>query len=218
MRVASRRQGKAARRVGAGLSFCLATISFQFTAAFAGVQPDAKITVRVYNYAQVSDGALARAEAEAGRILAAAGVNSVWLDCFEPRGQFQSGANQDCAGPLRGATVAVRILPGSIKGEVFSRDTDLGFAAGSDFASVFYGRITNFVKGADGREWDIAVILGDAIAHELGHLLLGPDAHSPTGIMCGQWDRDYLHLALMGRRLFTPQQSAVLRANVLRRQ
>ncbi len=201
-----------------GLSFCLALAMLSTTPVFAGAQSDAKITVRVYNYARVSGGALARAEVEAGRILAAAGVDSVWLDCFEPRGQFQSGVNQGCAGPLGGATVAVRILPGSTKGEVFSRDSDLGFAAGDGLASVFYGRITNFAKGGDGKDSDIPVILGDAITHELGHLLLGPGAHSPTGIMCGHWDRDYLRLALRGRQLFTPQQSALLQANVLRRQ
>jgi hypothetical protein len=201
-----------------GLSFCLALVTVPLTSALARAQTDAKITVRVYNYAQVPGGALARAEAEAQRILSAAGVDSVWLDCWQPPSQFQSSANHDCSGPLSGATVAVRILPGSTKGEVFSRDSDLGFAAGGGLASVFYGRITNFAKGGNGKDSDIPVILGDAITHELGHLLLGPGAHSPTGIMCGHWDRDYLRLALRGRQLFTPQQSALLQANVLRRQ
>jgi hypothetical protein len=171
----------------------------------------------VYNYASVPGGTLALAEAEARRILGAAGVDSVWLDCFEPRGQFQSGANQNCAGPLGGATVALRILPGSTKEKDLSRETNWGFATGSDLASVFYGRLTDFSDGFDGCDSETPVILGDVITHELGHLLLGPGAHSPTGIMRGQWDRNYLRLALMGRQLFTPQQSALLQANVLRR-
>jgi len=218
LKVASSRQGKTGSRAGVGLSFYLAWVTLPLASGFASAQTEAKITVRVYNYAQVPGGALARAEAEAGRILSAAGVDSVWLDCWQPHSQFQSGANHDCPGPLGGATVAVRILPGSAKGEIFSRDSDLGFAAGGSLASVFYGRIANFAKGGDGKDSDIPVILGDAITHELGHLLLGPDAHSPTGIMRGHWDRDYLRLALRGRQLFTPQQSALLRANALRRQ
>jgi hypothetical protein len=36
--------------------------------------------------------------------------------------------------------------------------------------------------------------------------------------MCAHWDWNYLRLALMGYQLFTPQQSALLQANVLRRQ
>jgi hypothetical protein len=84
-------------------------------------------------------------------------------------------------------------------------------------ASVFYRRITDFAVGVDGDDLEIPVLLGDAITHELGHLLLGSGSHSPTGIMCGQWDRNYLRLALMGRQLFTPQQSALLRVNVLLR-
>jgi hypothetical protein len=35
--------------------------------------------------------------------------------------------------------------------------------------------------------------------------------------MCGQWDRDYLRLALMERQLFTPQQAEVIRTEVGRR-
>lgn len=217
MKVTSGRQGKTVRRTGVGLSFCLALVMFPFTPVFAGSHPDAKITVRVYNYAHVSGGALARAEAEARRILAAAGVDSVWLDCFETRGQFQSGGNQGCGGPWDGATVAVRILPGSTPAKAPFHDTVFGYAVGSTWASVFYGRITDIAEGVYGDHSEIPVIIGDAITHELGHLLLGPVSHSPTGIMCGQWDKNYLRLGLMGSLRFTLQQSALLQANVLRR-
>ena len=61
------------------------------------------------------------------------------------------------------------------------------------------------------------MILGDVIAHELGHLLLGTNSHSPVGIMCANWDQDYLRLALRGRQLFSPEQSALMRAAVVRR-
>jgi hypothetical protein len=116
---------------------------------------------------------------------------------------------------MDGVIVAVRILPDSTPAKAAFRDTIFGFAEGGALASVFYGRITDFSKGVDGEDSEIPVILGDVITHELGHLLLGPGAHSPTGIMHGQWDRNYLRLALMGRQLFTPQQSGLLQANVL---
>jgi hypothetical protein len=82
MKVGSRRQGKAGRRAGVGLSFCLGLAMFPFTPAFAGSQPDSKITVRVYNYAHVPGRALARAEAEARRIsLLRASTRSGWIAC-----------------------------------------------------------------------------------------------------------------------------------------
>jgi len=64
---------------------------------------------------------------------------------------------------------------------------------------------------------EIPLILGDAITHELGHLLLGPGTHSPTGIMCGNWDWNYLHSALRGHKFFTAEQSKQIHNEVLRR-
>jgi hypothetical protein len=191
---------------------------FPFTSAFAGVQTGAKITVRVYNYAHVPSGALAGAETEARRILAAAGVDSLWLDCSLVPTQFQSEADQDCGGPFGGRILVVRLLPGSTPAKAAFRDTVFGFAEGDSVASIFFRRITDLAQGVDNEDWEIPLILGAAIAHELGHLLLGSNSHSPTGIMSGQWDRNYLRLAQMGRQLFTPQQSALLQVNVLRRQ
>ncbi len=53
-------------------------------------------------------------------------------------------------------------------------------------ATVFFHRVEAVTKGGP-----VAPALGNAIAHELGHLLLGRNAHSPTGIM-----RAYLELRL----------------------
>jgi hypothetical protein len=181
-------------------------------------KPTLGISLRLYNYAHVPGGALAHAKSEAQRILTAAGVDSLWFDCSLVPPQFQSEANQDCAGPFGGRTLVVRILPGSTPAKAAFPDTAMfGFAEGGTVASVFYGRITDFAVGVDKDDSEIPVILGAAIAHELGHLLLGSNSHSATGIMCGQWDRDYLRLALMERQLFTPQQAEVIRTEVGRR-
>jgi hypothetical protein len=64
---------------------------------------------------------------------------------------------------------------------------------------------------SDDAELDVPLLLGCAIAHELGHLLLGPNGHSAGGIMQGEWEPKQLRLALMGGLVFTSQQSKVLR-------
>jgi hypothetical protein len=55
------------------------------------------------------------------------------------------------------------------------------------------------------QEWHVGLarVLGHVMAHELGHLLLGSNAHSRQGIMCPRWHRDELHLASKGALLFS---------------
>ena len=60
-------------------------------------------------------------------------------------------------------------------------------------------------------------MMGCAIAHEVGHLLLGPSSHSAGGIMRGEWGPKELRLTLMGGLLFTSQQAKVIRAEARRR-
>jgi hypothetical protein len=36
-------------------------------------------------------------------------------------------------------------------------------------------------------------ILGHAVAHEIGHLLMGTNSHSSRGLMRGNWKVDALH-------------------------
>jgi hypothetical protein len=177
------------------------------------------LTARVYNYAEASQRTLARAESEAGRIIGAAGVAAVWLDCPAFPAELRPSAEQsdrDCSGPVSGATVILRILPRSTPANTAFRETIFGYADGSVLASVFYGRIERFAHDVDRDATEIPAILADAMAHEIGHLLLGPK-HSKTGIMCGQWDRNKLERALRGRQVFSADQVQRIQAEVLRR-
>jgi hypothetical protein len=177
------------------------------------------LTIRVYNYARASQRTLALAENEAGEIIGATGVTAVWLDCpafpAEPR-PISEQVERDCSGLASGATLILRILPRSTPANTSFRETVFGFADGSVLASVFYGRIEHFAHEVDRDATEIPAILADAMAHEIGHLLLGP-SHSKTGIMCGQWDRNNLQRALRGRQVFNPEQIERIQAEVLRR-
>ena len=66
---------------------------------------------------------------------------------------------------------------------------------------AFYGPIPGGFENAQG------VILGNVIAHEIGHILLGPGSHSETGIMSFPWGRKQLLDASRGLLLFTPEQA-----------
>ncbi len=59
-----------------------------------------------------------------------------------------------------------------------------------------------------------ATLLGTVAAHEIGHLLLGSNAHSAIGIMAPHWEAEQLRHAGMGSLLFTPEQSARMRTRI----
>jgi hypothetical protein len=90
------------------------------------------------------------------------------------------------------------------------QDSVFGFTVHPVLASVYYEYAVRRAK-SDDAEFETPIILGCVIAHELGHLLLGPNGHSAGGIMQGEWGPKQLHLALMGGLLFTSQQSKVIR-------
>jgi hypothetical protein len=69
------------------------------------------------------------------------------------------------------------------------------------------------LRSAHEREQDVARLLGFAIAHEMGHLLL-PAGHSPSGIMRPDWNGDDLRHIASGSLQFTPAQANAIRAKV----
>ena len=66
---------------------------------------------------------------------------------------------------------------------------------------------------------DISVpdLLGHVIAHELGHLLLGPDAHARGTIMACPLDTTEFRFLRRGQLRFNQKQSAQLRSLIARR-
>jgi len=80
--------------------------------------------------------------------------------------------------------------------------------------SIFYHRVEAIAKKAG---LSRAVILGHILAHEIGHLLLGRDSHSPSGIMHVPWLTEELRLATQGSLLFTLRQAKRMRANAAER-
>lgn len=226
MKTAGRRQATAACHTLVDGFYVLALATFAANPGLAASQPDLTVRVRVYNYAKVSSGVLSDAESEASRIFTAAGVDTRWADCSMTRAPVQpmlaptgqvAQAETDCDGPVVGATLVLRILPRSTPASRSFHDTMFGFAEGQWVASVFYARVEDLILSVNGGKREAPVILGDVIAHEIGHLLLGTNSHSPSGIMCAKWDQEYLRMAVMGFQKFSPEQSAVIRATVIRR-
>jgi hypothetical protein len=61
---------------------------------------------------------------------------------------------------------------------------------------------------------NLGPLLGDVVAHEIAHLLLGTNAHSDTGIMRPHWsEQDFVNVN-KGHLLFTQAQGQTMRKKV----
>ncbi len=200
-----------------GLGFLLSTNAMILSAAPQTTKAGQglRITVGVYDYAHVMPGTLRQAEEEATRIFHLARVELEWLDC--PTSVEEASKYPACEPPLGAMAVDLRILPRSMALRLRSSREQLGFALPSahpgraSAAWVFYGRVEELAASKDASR---SQILGIAIAHEIGHLLLGPDHHSARGIMRANWGRRDLQEAARGQQFFTSKQGERIRAEV----
>src|SRR5512134_3831467 len=154
-----------------------------------------QVSARLYNTAHVPD----MVKEAALRVVAAAlipgGIDVRWSNCDvavscamapargelvirlvrSPR-QIRAKTNHIVARSLSGS----RDEPTLVLGEAL---IDRRERAGV-LATVFVDRV-ELIAGLS--ETDAALLLGRAIAHEIGHLLLGTNAHSVSGLMRAQW-------------------------------
>jgi len=68
-------------------------------------------------------------------------------------------------------------------------------------------------------KWPATVgeILGAAIAHEVGHLILGANAHSATGVMLAHWSKQQFRLIGTSALNFSRDQANLLQERIGRR-
>jgi hypothetical protein len=82
------------------------------------------------------------------------------------------------------------------------------------YAYIFYDRVQRVAKE---RKLGHA-LLEDVLAHEIGHLLLGSNSHSVSGIMSAHWYGEELRRISEAAMFFAPSQSRMMRDRVASRQ
>ena len=176
----------------------------------AATLPTAQVDVALYNDAGVSEGILRHAQEVAAEIYGKAGVALLWNRCGR-QVPDQVGDRHVCS---RSDVLSIRIVAKSLS----LRNEHFGVAfLGEDGtgtqADVFHSGIEKLTQH-DGS--DEAVVLGHVIAHELGHLLLGMNAHSRAGIMQARWTNTELREMRLGSLIFTDQEATAMRSRVSR--
>lgn len=187
------------------LSLCLAAMICRATAPQeAENRAPPAIVLSIFDYAGAPADALAKAEEEVTRIFRAAGIEVTCVDT-----QTGSRPLPFCRNPYEPSSFAVRILRRSEKQARGLPFLAAGYAIpGSRYANVIFEHIRREAKAAQVPE---GVMLGHAIAHETGHLLLPPGYHSRCGIMRAQLGRREWTLALQGGLRFSDTEARIMR-------
>jgi hypothetical protein len=187
--------------------------------AWAGSEDVKEITIRVFNSAKVSKGDLAGALKVASAIYAEAGIGITWEqgsdDDHESKAlDFSAYRASDgaCAGRrLGGVNLGLDRAPTS-----GVNNNTLGFALpcaryGTD-ASVFVDRCEGVMQGTTA---SFGKILGHAIAHEVGHVLLGTNGHSVGGLMRARWGRAEWQTVAAAHLAIAPADAEKMAASLL---
>jgi len=159
------------------------------------------VHVRLHDQANVQAGQLQQAKAELTRICLDAGARIEWLRGTPPRSTERFTIQL-----IVRRTGAGVVEDPHVMGTVLGREHE---QRGTAF--VFYEPVLRLVHA---REREVAQVLGYAMAHEIGHLLLPAPAHSSTGIMHEGWDTDDLRRIVSGALTFTPAQDVLIRAKL----
>jgi hypothetical protein len=171
---------------------------------------------RVLNFAQVPADILLEAKEHVERIYDNAQIQTIWLE-------------GDTAVPLLAGRnilqLTILLIPDSAAFRLGGfNDRVTGFAVGYDGigahrAYVFAERAKKQAMDLRGNMPNVSqktgegLVLGYAIAHETGHLML-PPGHSNTGVMRERMDGNSFGEAFRGNLYFTSNQGQLMRTNI----
>ena len=205
------------------LGTLLLSVSFPAWPQNSDADGNPEVTVSVNNDAGVSSEVLTQAELEAAKIFARAGLEVIWSNCASSRDWVSPDtpvpartgpANRaDCVHFDWPSHLALRIVhhPISPMNEVFGV-AFLSAEGTGCYSDVFFDQAT-----ALRADWnvDLASLLGNVAAHELGHLLLGTNSHARDGIMKARWQQEELLKVRRDSLLFTKEQAEHMRGKLV---
>jgi hypothetical protein len=159
----------------------------------------AELTVHCHNQADVSAKTLHRAKATAREAFRRAGVNLRWT--AEPTGAF----TLVIATPADGLQASMRTTSAAM---AFALLTEQGQGT---HARIAWPRIKRFAVTNDA---PVAMVLGYAMAHEIGHLAMGSGMHAKRGLMKSFWSRAEISQVARGQLAFLPQEHVRMRRHL----
>jgi len=141
------------------------------------------LVVSLYDYSDLSSKETLHLTKTADLVLAHSGIHIAWLYC---RGALAEMPETTCEETMRSNEIVVRLQPGvSRRPENGTMGRSVVTTAGGSYVSVWAPAVRT-QAAAFGMAF--ALLMGYAVAHEVGHCLLG-SGHSHAGLMRGSWNR-----------------------------
>jgi len=194
-------------------SFLLAAATASEAARAVIDIPVTPLIVRIYGAQALPPPQDQSALREARAILAQAGLAPEWVPCA-------SGASAArCAIPLGNAELVVRVVTAPPQ-PYSARPLPLGYSLvdartrSGSLATIYLDRVQWLAAAST---TDVAALLGRAIAHEIGHLLLGTPHHAPFGVMRAIWSRQLVRHSRPNEWRFSVHEAKQMRAAVTAR-
>ncbi len=163
------------------------------------------ITVRVYDLYGLPPEQRQAALELAARTLAEASVEARFIDCARVDGM----PPPHCVSVLKAGELVLRFQRRTERGDHILGTAIVQEDGPSVLASVYAGSIA---ERSARTGIPMSTILGRVTAHEIGHLLLGSNAHAPSGLMQPSWN---LRLRQPSEWRFTRQDAAKMRRRLL---
>lgn len=190
-------------------------------AAFLAMSANAEtiLTVRVYDYTGQSDKTVLMAEALVRQIFLKTGVETEWVHCPTERGEADRFPG--CRKPRLESDVILHVIPQSMESRGFSGNA-FGYALQpsgglpANHAYVFFHRVEQAARKSQrtARAISQSALLAHVVAHEIGHLILGPNSHSGRGVMRARWRQEDLQEMEIGQLVFSAEQAKSVRSRV----
>ncbi len=158
------------------------------------------LVVRTYDSVGLSARTIERAQESAGITLAAIGIEPIWRPCHAAV----------CISRPKPHDVEVRLVHST----PLSERGSLGFAAvdvvqhAGVLATIYVDRVDALAAQAG---VDQSTLLGRAVAHEIGHLILGTTDHARSGLMRATWKSDEVRRDMPLDWIFSERQGAEIR-------
>lgn len=193
---------------------CLVFFATAQSAQWPEPQPVSRLTIRVYNYTDIEPRTIEQTRREASRVLLSAGIDVRWEQCRTS----EKDANQDasCAQRAGAHVIQLRLHSLEMAKKMTKRSIEFGYSIPLEngfgiIAGVYVDRTSEMARSLG---LDLHVVLGHTIAHEIGHLLLGTNSHTNTGVMRRTWRDREVRLAITGLLGFTEAHAEEMRARV----
>jgi hypothetical protein len=173
------------------------------------------VTVQIHDYVHLSPAALSTASDLVSRVYKSIGVRIDWLAPMRQDLHRAQAAppREPSHSPIAQFTIIVLTPEMTQRGHI--EEGVLGFAAVATdgglgrIAYVIYDRVQ---QQASSGAIDEADLMGLVMAHEIGHLLLGPGSQGEAGLMKGRWDREDLRQFGLVTPRFSPREAEDIRA------